>query len=162
MAEHDSTGDTGSSALESPDTGTSITVKTPPPYIPHLYLTTDGINFESTESDVIDIIEEDEDDQEEEVEKLFSVMLEENPKTSGLQFIIPGGIMTTIGGIVTFLILDSFNEDSFGASFDDNRHLLIASSLLTISGAAVVTFGVRQMRIHIRWSDRYRRESYRF
>jgi hypothetical protein len=155
--ESDSIDSTGINASVSPDRGTPITVKTPPPYVSNLYLTTEGVNFESTESDVIDIIEEDEDDQEE-VEKLFSVMLDRDSRWSGLGILIPGSVATTVGEILLGLgvVISEIDSTVSSAQMNDFSVMMIAGSFMAIGGAIMVTVGIPQFKMYLRWSDRYR------
>jgi hypothetical protein len=131
---------------------TAVTAKTPQAFIPYLDLGAGRLNFESTESDVIDMIVEDEDDWEEEENKLFSVTLGENNRPSGIGLLVPGGIITTVGILLTAWVLGTIDDASSEASPED----VIASSMVTVTGAVLLTVGIRQMRVHIRWSDRYR------
>jgi hypothetical protein len=113
-----------------------------------LLLVDDKINFESLELDIIDEADNDEDD--DYYTKKQSILLDN--KSSGFGFIIPGGILTTMGGFLLWILIP---ERSSFKSPDDYKSLITACSVLTSCGITSFTFGMFKQRIYIRMNDRY-------
>jgi len=100
-----------------------------------------NVNFESIESDIVNGIYDYDDDDDDEP----SVQLEDSKTPSGLGFIIPGGIMTTMGGVL--LLIANFVEA--------NSYFITASSILTACGIASFTFGMHKHHFYANMENRY-------
>jgi hypothetical protein len=133
--------DTIDSSLDS-----TAVAKKPSPFAPCRYLTTDGMNFELTESDIIDTVTDEDDD----ADDPSAVMLERYPRSSGIGAIISGAALASLGSLFVGAGVMSLGSD---ARFDPPT---IAGSIMTIAGAIVVTAGIIKLHNYRRWANRYR------
>jgi hypothetical protein len=82
-----------------------------------------------------------------------SVMFQDNPRTVGVQFFIPGGIALMLGTIEALILLDKLTASS---SDQQVIHSTTAVALGGLAiGGALVFEGFKKVRIHGRWSNRY-------
>ena len=135
-------GDTGR-----PDSTGTVSLN-PDTYPLHRLLTPDGLNIETIETVTLD-------DDGREIRR--SVKLEEHQQKMGLDLLIPGGVFGVLGTLIELWVV------SLRPGEDISREMftgtLVMTNIITASGGIFFAFGVRQLRIHARWHDRYHRDA---
>jgi hypothetical protein len=115
-------------------------------YAPYRYLTSDGVNFELTESDFIDTVTDEDDG----AEYPLAVMLDRKSRSSGIGAIIPGAVLAAQGCLILGPAIMLNSSDN---RFDPPT---IGGSIMTIAGAIVLTAGIIKLHNYRRWAKRYR------
>jgi hypothetical protein len=84
----------------------------------------------------------------------ISLLLEEPESPSGLGFMIPGGVITTLSGLaLTLLLFDRAIYPQF--PLDSYRSPIIFSSGILACGATSFTIGIFRLKAHLRPYKRY-------
>lgn len=112
----------------------------------HQFCTPEGLNIESTESDIVDELSD---------EEPPTILLVHNEST-GIGTLIPGSILTTIGTIFFAVALGTLADEPTTTTRDERNVIFSAGIALSIGGTFLNLNGAYRLSKYIHAHNRYK------